>query len=268
MKKLFYLLVFVFAGFIANAQNPSFSPSSFTAEDQVTITVDVTGTAMAGSADAYIWIFSNPDGTGGNDGFTNTNWTNSPDVAKMTAAGTNKWSYTFTGTAMFGKSPAELSSFGFLLKKKDGSAQTPDYKPYHFDPLVFTPTVLRIFPAKVGIDDIVTVNFDPTYGITVNEKRMTPTSVTITLYERVPPVPPALETTLAQIGTPLTLTLKNTPGTPIWSATFIPSARFTIPISVNPIEFKYHFNGTVLDVTGAPTPVTSSESEVIFTKMK
>lgn len=257
MKKLFYLLTLAAISLVGRAQNPTFSPGSFTAEDQVTLTIDVTGTPMAGATDAYIWIFSNPGLTGGVDGLVNGSWTNSSDAAKMTAAGTNKWSFTFIGTTLFGRSPAELTSFGFLLKKKDGSAQTPDYKPFFFDPLVFTPSMLRIFPAKVGPDDVTTLNFDQAYAGTVDEKRMAPKTVTITMFDN----------TSTQVGTPLTIPVINT-GSTIWSGSFIPSVSFTAPGGRTLLKFRYKFNGTVLDNMGVPSTVSSAETEVSFTAMQ
>jgi hypothetical protein len=257
MKKLLYFIFLISASLTVKAQNPSFSPATFTAEDEVTLTIDVTGTGMAGAAEAYIWIFSNPGLSGGADGVTNGSWTNSSAAAKMTAAGTNKWSFKFTGTTMFGQSPAQLKSFGFLVKKKDGSAQSPDYKPFFFDPLVFTPTMLRIFPAKVGSDDVVTLNFDKAYGVTVNEQRMTPTSATVTMYDE----------TGVQLGSPLTITTRSTAAT-IWAASFIPSVSFTPGAGHKLNKFKYKFNGTVLDPSGATITVSSSETEVIFTTMQ
>ena len=257
MKKLLYILLFMTGSLAINAQNPTFNPGTFTAEDQVTLTVDVTGTGMAGAAEAYIWIWSNPDIGGGTDGVTNGSWGNSSNGAKMTAAGTNKWSFTFTGTTMFGQSPAQLKSFGFLVKKKDGSAQTPDYKPFAFDPLVFTPTMLRIFPAKVGADDVVTLNFDRAYGGTTNEQRMTPTTVTVTM----------LDDLGATVGSPLTIPVTNKAPT-IWAGSYIPSVSFTPAAGRKLAKFRYKFNGTVLDISGATVNVTSSETEVAFTTMQ
>lgn len=257
MKKLLYFLLFTLLGFGATAQNPSFSPSAFTAEDEVTISIDVTGTGMAGVADAYIWIFSNPDIGGGADGITNGTWTNSSEAAKMTPAGTNKFTFKFTGTTMFGQTPAQLKSFGFLLKKKDGSAQTPDYKPYFFDPLIFVPALARVFPAKVDADDVVTVNFDNRYAVTVNDQRMAPATFTITMYDD-------LNNT---VGSPVTLPLRKTDAT-IWGGTFIPASSFTPAAGRKLFKFRYKFNGTVLDINGLPSPVSTAETEVVFTPMK
>jgi hypothetical protein len=256
MKQLLYFLFFVLSGLGAFAQ-PSFSPSSFTAEDEVTITVDVTGTGMAGVTDAYIWIFSNPDVGGGADGVTNGSWTNSSDGAKMIPAGTNKFTFKFIGTTLFGQTPAQLKSFGFLLKKKDGSAQTSDYKPFFFDPLIFVPTMARIFPSKVDKDDVITLNFDNRYASTPNDQRMTPKTVTITMYDDLN----------ATVGSALTLNLRSTEAT-IWSASFIPEASFTAAAGRKLGKFKYRFNGTLLDANGAPSTVSTADFEVVFTRMK
>lgn len=251
MKKLFYLFLFLTAAVWANAQ-VTISPSSFTAEDQITVTVDVTGTSMAGASEAYLWLWGNSG-----DSPLNTAWGNSPTAAKMTAAGTNKWSYTFTATLMWGLPPVSLTRFNFLVKKKDGSAQSPDYGPFAFDPLVFIPTMLRVFPAKVDKSDVVTVNFDRSLGVTTNEQRMTPTNVTITMYDE----------TNAQVGSPLTVNARVLAEN-IWAATFIPTSNFTPGAGHVLKKFRYKFNGTVLNPSGVPTAVSSSEAEVIFTTMK
>ena len=253
MKKIFLLLTVMSMGWMAKAQVPVFSPATFTAEDSVTVTIDVTGTPMAGQTEAYIWIFSNAG-----DGLTtNTSWSNSPDAAKMKNIGTNKWQFGFIGTTLFGKTPAELKSFGFLLKAKDGSKQTPDYKTFNFDPLVFTPTMLRVFPARADRDDAVTVNFDRSLGASVNEQRMAPATATITMFDDAG----------TQVGTPLNIMLKKTTDN-VWSAVFIPSASFTATGTRKLAKFNYKFNGTVLDASGAATTVSSSETEFQFTTLK
>lgn len=251
MKKLFYLLSFLSIGACVHAQ-VTISPSSYTAEDQITVTVDVTGTAMAGATEAYIWLWGNAG-----DSPLNTSWTNSPAAAQMTAAGTNKWRFTFTPTLLWGLPPVSLTRFNFLVKKKDGSAQTSDFGPYFYDPLVFIPTKMRVFPAKVDRSDVVTVNYDRSLGSTPDEQRMTPTSVTITMYDN----------TGAQVGTPLNLNVRVFAEN-IWAATFIPTANFTAPTGRTLTRFRYKFNGTVLNDVGAPVTVSSSEAEVTFTAMQ
>jgi len=258
MKKIILSLIgLLVIGMVANAQ-VTFSPGSFTGEDQVTLTVDVTGTPMAGQSEAYIWIWANPNGVGpGPNGTVNGDWSNSSTAAKMTAAGTNKWSFTFTGTTLFGLTPGDLHDFGFLVKSRDGSKQSPDYKPFAFDPLVFTPTKLRVFPSKVGRDDVVTVNYERTLGSSVDENRMTPVSVTITMYDE----------TNATVGAPLVINARSTSDN-IWSASFIPTMSFTAGAGHKLKKFTYHFNGTVLNPSGGTQTATTSDASVDFTEMK
>ncbi len=257
MKKIFSFLLFsILTAYSASAQ-VTFSPAVFTAEDEVTLTVDVSGTKMEGASEAYIWIFSNVGVGGGRDGFTNTAWTASPDTAKMTAAGPNKWSYTFTGTTMFGQTPGELKNFGFLAKSKDGSKQTDNFEPFAFDPLVFIPALLRVFPSKVDVDDVVTVNYEQSLGTTVAEQRMSPATATITM----------LDDAGNTVGAALTIPVRKTEAS-AWSATFIPSRSFTPAAGRKLARFRYKFNGTTRDASGASTTVSSSEAELTFTPLK
>jgi len=262
-KKIIVSAILILALHAAHAQ-VTLSPASFTPLDSVTITVDVTGTEMDGKTDAYIWIWSNVDG-GGKDGFTNTSWSNSPASAKMKNVGTNKWQFGFIGTTLFGQSPGELKDFGFLVKTQNGSNQTrPDYKPFKFDQIVFTPSVLRVFPTKVGLADVITINFDQTLSADVNEQRMTPATATVGLYKD---STAADGTHYVQVGSDITLPVRKTADKK-WSASFIPSASFTVPAGITITRFRYKFHGTVLDTSGTPANVASSEGEQTFTSMK
>ena len=261
MKKIFVTIMAAFAACLAGNAQVTFSPGTFTAEDQVTLTVDVTGSrggAMENAAEAYIWIFANPGGRGTTkDGRVNTSWSNSPVEAKMTKVSGNKWSYTFTGTNMLQLTPGELFDFGFLVKTKDGSKQTDDFKSFKFDPLIFTPGMLRIFPSKVGRDDVVTMNFERSLGATVSEQRMTPDSAVVTMYDDAG----------NQVGTPKAFTVRKTAEN-IWSASFIPTMSFTAPTGKKLQRFTYRFYGRVLGTTGAPQTVNTTDASVEFTEMK
>ncbi|MCU7552591.1 hypothetical protein OCK74_25960 [Chitinophagaceae bacterium LB-8] len=264
MKKIFLLLLITAFAFARTNAQVSFGPPTFTAIDPVTITVDVTGTPMAGETEAYIWIFSNASVSGNaaypnKDGNVNGSWGNSSDAAKMTAAGTNKWKFTFTATELFGQTPAQLKDFGFLLKSKTGSKQSPDYKPYAFEPLIFTPTLFRNFPAKVGVEDVITVNLDKSLATDVNTSRMTPASVTVTFYNDGNPA--------VAVGTLNNVPVRNNGS--IWSATFIPTqATIVLPGGTKLKSFKYKFNGTILDTDGKTSNVSTSETEVPFSDLK
>ncbi|RYY52326.1 MAG: hypothetical protein EOO05_22055, partial [Chitinophagaceae bacterium] len=232
MKQIILSILMLGLAVTGFAQNPTFSPSTFTAEDEVTITVDVTGTPMAGAATAFIWIFSNIN-EGGGDGIVNTSWTNSPEAARFSSAGGNKWTFRFTGTAMFGKSPAQLKNFGFLVKSQDGTKQTANYEIFKFDALVFVPSMLRIFPAKVAVNDIISVNFDRAYAVTTNEQRMTPTAALVTAWDE----------SGTQVGSEVEISARKLQDQ-IWTATFLPTARFTTTGSQKIVKLRYKFKGT------------------------
>lgn len=258
MKKIVSLLLFVFVACLSSNGQVSFSPSTFTAEDQVTLTVDVSGTPLAGQSEAYIWIWANPGGVGpAPNGSVNGDWGNSGAAAKMTPAGTNKWSFTFTGTSLFGLTAGELHDFGFLVKAKNGSSQTQDFKPFKFDPLIFTPSMLRVFPSKVGSDDVVTLYFEQTMGTSTDEQRMTPVSVSISMFDE----------TGTAVGNVLTVPASKK-ADHIWGASFIPSGSFTPAAGHKLKRFAYHFNGTVLTPTGGTQTVSSSDASVDFIEMK
>lgn len=253
MKKLILSIIFTFSVAFAFAQ-VTFSPATFTAEDEVTITLDVTGTPMAGQDDVYLWMFSNDGVGGGKDALTNGQWGNSSDAAKMTKIATNKFTFKFTGTTLFGQSPAELINFGFLGKSKDGSKQTPDYKPFKFDPLVFSPSQFRIFPGKLDATDMSTVYFHQDLATEQNVQRMFDVKVTLTFYNDAGAV----------VGTKTGLVaIKES--TSVYSYSFIPDRVVTIPAGTKLNKFTYQFTGSVKDANGGNVPTSAPVNEVVYT---
>ena len=162
MKKILFLIATFFTAGFAFAQTASVSPSSFTAEDQITITFDLTGVALgSGGEDVYIWGFvpgccGSPLNDQGGFG-----WGNSNPAARLTRIGTSqKFTYTLTPTTYMNKTAAEIGgTFGFLAKNQNGSRQTQDFT-FAVDPLTFTPSVFRPFPSKFTQDDVVTFFMD------------------------------------------------------------------------------------------------------------
>lgn len=163
MKKILFLITVMVASFNSFSQaTASVSPSSFTAEDQITITIDLSSVALGTSnEDVYIWGFvpgccGSPLNDQGGFG-----WGNSNPAAKFTRIGTSqKFTYTLTPTTYMNKTAAQIGAqFGFLAKNQNGSRQTQDFI-YAVDPLTFNPTVFRPFPAKFTQDDVVTFFMD------------------------------------------------------------------------------------------------------------
>jgi hypothetical protein len=265
MKKLIIAcFCFVALSHLANAQtrftNFTVSPPVFTAEDEITITVDITGTPVAGASDVYIWTWANEEnGVPAVNSIVNTAWTNSPDAAKFTpvAGSPNKYTFKLKGTLIFNLTPGQLKHFQFLVKTKDGGKQTDNTNTIKFDPLVFVPSMMRIFPARVGQNDVISLYFHQDLATSVNEQRMTPVSATVEVFDN----------TGASAGPPLTLPLNNTSGQ-MWRAFFVPTRSYTPGAGKKFTRFTYKFNGTVRDTNNQPVSVTTAAAEVILADMK
>lgn len=253
MKKLLLSIIGILSASFAFAQ-VTFSPATFTAEDEVTITLDVSGTPLAGLNDVYIWAFSNDGVGGGKDALTNGQWGSSSESAKMTKTATNIFTFKFTGTTLFGQSPAELINLGFLAKTKDGTKQTQDFKPYKFDPLVFTPSQFRVFPAKMDFSDMATVYFHQDLATDQNLQRMFDVKVTLTFYNDAGMV---VATRTALVATKQSATL--------YSYSFIPERLITLTAGTKLSKFTYQFTGSVKDATGANVPTSGPVNEVVYT---
>lgn len=254
MKLLKYLFLVLPALYMnAQAQTVTITPSSFTADDEVTVRVDLTGTPVASTPQPYIWIWCETNSGSGNDGVTNGTWGNSGDGAKFTRVGAtgNVWEFKFVGTAMFNRTPGELKQFGFLVKCKDGSCQTPDQKWFKFDPLIFIEGEFRNFPAKVGQNDVVTVYHKKSLSTDVNIQRMTQTSVSVTLFDQ----------NDAPIQTINNIAVRAEING-LMAASFVPENLVTLPPGVTIKKVEYKFKGTGLSTSGATVPVETGTATV------
>lgn len=164
MKKLFLLLVLAALSPAVLAQTYTTNPPSFTAEDEVTITVDVTGRTLAGyTGDVWMWSWIAEGCSASCDAPTNVDPAGAGAAdAKMTRVSENVYQITFVPSTFFNKSPSEIKRIGIKLKSQswsDGKQSDNDVL-INVDPLIFTPKVNRIFPTKVTKDDVVTLYLD------------------------------------------------------------------------------------------------------------
>lgn len=188
MRKLIIFAIIIFCSFGLKAQDaaPNFtvSPSEIDAlTENVTITFDVTGSAVEGLTDVYIWSWApglNPSEILLVYDEGSASWGNISPNAKLepiegepnkftltlpktvTRAGTE---VTFNNIAeIFGvaDTPGKIKEFGFLLRSQDGSKQTPGdmVTSVQLLPLIFEPSYFRTFPAKISNSDIVTAYFN------------------------------------------------------------------------------------------------------------
>lgn len=168
MKKLIFLVGLIVAAKLSAAQVTT-SPVFPVADQSVTITVDVTGTALQDfnwnntSNPVYIWAWL-PDCSSACDAPTNVSpATSAQSAAKAYRITTNKYQVVLTPTTFFNKPAAEITRMGFLLKATDwAGGKTPDYildiaTPDNFIVSLATPTKFPLFKNQ-GEQLPVTVN--------------------------------------------------------------------------------------------------------------
>ncbi len=184
MRKIIILIITVLGTFGLKAQNaaPKFTvtPSEIDAlTENVTIVFDVTGSAVQGLTDVYIWSWA--PGLSPSEMMLvydqgSPSWGSISPNAKLdpvpgdpnkfmlklpktvTRAGVQ---VTFNNVAELfgvGDTPGRIKEFGFLLRSQDGSKQTPGDMATSVTllPLEFESAYFRTFPAKVSNKDIVT----------------------------------------------------------------------------------------------------------------
>ncbi len=184
MRQLIIISILIFGTFVLKAQDalPKFTvtPSEIDAlTENVVIEFDVTGSAVDGVTDVYIWSWApglNPSEMLLDYDQGSPSWGSISDNAKLepVAGQPNKFrlslpktvtragvEVTFNNVAELfgvGDTPGKIKEFGFLLRSQDGSKQTPgDMKTsIKLLPLEFEPSYFRTFPAKVSKNDVVT----------------------------------------------------------------------------------------------------------------
>ena len=171
--KRYIIAIIVFLTIHLNGftQTYTANPSPFTAEDEVTLSIDVTGTSLEGyTGDVWMWAWISKGCSAGCDAPTNIDPAGGTDTdaAKMTRDENNGdvYTITFVPTAFFAKSPAELQQFGFKLKSEswgDGKQSDNDVV-IDIEPLIFVPKINRNFPSKVTEDDVVTLYLDQSFA--------------------------------------------------------------------------------------------------------
>src|SRR5205085_6439979 len=217
--------------------------------------------SLAGEPEVYIWIFANGSITPADaqypprDGITtNTEWGNSPAAAKFTHISGDIWSYTFTGTELFGLTPGQLKHFQFLVKTKTGNKQTSDSPKYPFAPVSYVPAIYRLFPSRMDQDDAITIYFYQNLSTDIVESRMSPLTVTVTVYDATNNV----------YGSPMDFPLTALGQNLYQAKTFIPSYAWSVPAGTMLSKFTYTVKGTYYDTNGATINVAGPTNSRAF----
>ncbi|MDP4183911.1 MAG: hypothetical protein Q8862_01960 [Bacteroidota bacterium] len=288
MKRIIILIMMLTGGILSSfgqSDLPKFTvdPADIDAlTENVTITFDVTGTAVAGLTDVYLWAWSSELGSpsealidyeGGS-----SSWGNISPNAKLTPVEgtTNKFQLKFPITVtrngatvtfnnmadLFGVSatPGKLKEVGFLLRDVTGNKQTPGDKKtsIKLKALAFEESLFRTFPSGVSNKDIVTVYYNQNLATNPKEQVMSNIMVSVTLVD-------ADGNTVVAMSEPVATT-PDRDGE--FAFTYLPSKLvdpFPEGKSVSDIKtMKVVFSGTLNKPDGTTETVTTSTFEQNF----
>lgn len=259
MKKIFSVLMLMLGGWSYLQAQTSGAvvttvPASFTAEDVVKIIVDVSNVGnLKGKEPLYIWTWAPNEPAPGNG-----SWDNSNEARKMTKEGPDKWSWTMKPTQYYyPASAAQITKISFLVKAKNGNGdlKTDDIN-LSVAPLVFVPSVFRMFPKVAGQNEVLTFYLDQTLATDLTTQRMTPVSAKISLYAGANQVDVEKTVTLTQRAPQL------------YSYTFFVPKLFTIPSNTLITKMKVIFKGKGKDANGNDIDVESPAFEYGFDELK
>ena len=285
MRKIILLSLLVFGLLsIVKAQNPvvTTSPGDVDAlTENVTITFDVTGTAVEGLTDVYIWAWSNDVKPKNAEmklcyNGQSANWSDISENAKLAPVEgeANKFKIVLPITVTreegevtykniaelfgVGETPGKIKEFGFLLRSKDGSKQTPGDMATKVTlvPLVFQESLTRTFPSWFTTNDIVTLYYNQNLATNNQEKIMKDIKISVAL--------------LDESETPIVSLLKQNvreERSKEYAYSFLPEkfAEFPDGKSINDVKkVKYQFIGVVKDSNGSDIEVKSGEFIVEF----
>ncbi len=131
----FYLIVSLLSSVIlhlVNAQTPSIQPEFFAADEEITITYNVTGTSLSSLDEAYIWMWLPDKGIDApsniNPADSDPEATDQAKLEKLNENGQTLFRISLTPTTFFNQNAEDLTEIGMLLKGNDWSdGQTEDF---------------------------------------------------------------------------------------------------------------------------------------------
>jgi hypothetical protein len=172
MKKIALVVALLLSYTLTFAQSVSVEPAVFKANQEITITFDVSNTCLAEIDDTeplYIWMWSNKGGP------QNGSWGASAETAKMTQVSDNVWSFTLIPADYYRLPVSDFEFINCLIKAKNGGKipgatgacldkelkwPLSDNPNITVQQLVFIPQVYRVFPAKFFENDLIHLVYD------------------------------------------------------------------------------------------------------------
>ena len=131
--RLLTIISLLFLSFLSFAQDvPSISPQFFDAEDEITISYNVTGSDLSSLSDAYIWMWLPDEGADApsniNPASSDADATAPAKFTKRNENGNTYFDITLVLTDFLNQEASSIQNVGMLLKGNDWSdGQTSDY---------------------------------------------------------------------------------------------------------------------------------------------
>jgi 1,4-alpha-glucan branching enzyme len=135
MNKFFIILSLLFLQFASLAQNtnvPTIEPEFFSADEEITITYNVSGTDLASLDEAYMWMWLPDQGIDApsniNPADSDTEATDQAKFEKLNENGQTLFRISLTPTTFFNQNAENITDIGMLLKGNDwADGQTDDF---------------------------------------------------------------------------------------------------------------------------------------------
>jgi 1,4-alpha-glucan branching enzyme len=169
------------------AVTPTISPAFFSPSQSITVTYDVTGTALSSLTDAYAWVWI-PNATSidakwnVNPASSDPGKTNNAKFTKSIVNGRTLFSLTFVPSTFFSSDISAQKRMGILLKANDWpQGQTSDFLIDFWDGLftlrVTAPTQQQLFVTpQQTISIVAETPVDASYTLFINEQIVSETS--------------------------------------------------------------------------------------------
>jgi len=134
MNKFYLILSLLFSATIhfVNAQTPSVEPEFFSADEEITITYNVTGTSLAALDEAYMWMWLPDQGIDApsniNPADSDPEATDQAKLEKLNENGQTLFRISLTPTIFYNQNAEDITEIGMLLKGNDwADGQTDDF---------------------------------------------------------------------------------------------------------------------------------------------
>lgn len=269
MKRIYLIIIFSLFAVSVFSQAAKLEVSPATVDvftSPVTFIFDVTGTAMEGQDEAYLWSWS-PQASDPSEMFIcGSSWGAILPSAKLqkmegednkyilalpyttTIGGEEK---TFTNLAsLFSASPGKLKEIGFLIRNLDGSKQTDgDLKTsLKLASLVFEDKVFRSFPSAISVKDVTTVYLNQYFAEDLKVKIMEDVKLMISFIDNEGEV----------IGEMDEYVTPKQESTRVWSYTFLPDKLGILQegkFIADVVKMKVKFKGTLNKPDGSKEDV-------------